>query len=177
MWYSKQPVVLTEAVLGIRSPRPPRLPHVYFSPIRNGGEAFIWRDVSESCSGATTCPTLCDPVNCSMLGFPVLHCLSASVSFPMSLFLASGGLSFGASASASVLPINIQDWFPLWLTGLISLPSKGLSRVFSNTTVQKHQSFSAQPSLWSNSHIHTWLLENHSFDYIDLCQQSDVSGF
>ena len=59
----------------------------------------------------------------------------------------------------SVLPVNIQDWFPLGLTGLISLLSKGLSRVFSNTTVQKHQFFSAQPSLWSNSHIHIWLLE------------------
>ena len=60
---------------------------------------------------------------------------------------------------SSILPMNIQDWFPLGLTGLISLQSKGLSRVFSNTTVQKHQFFCAQPSLWSNSHIHTWLLE------------------
>ena len=83
----------------------------------------------------------------------------ASVSFQMSQFLASDGQSIGVSASASVLPINIQDWFSLGLTGLISLPSKGLSRVFSNTTVQKHQFFSAQLSLWSNSHIHTWLLE------------------
>ena len=65
----------------------------------------------------------------------------------------------GASASASVLPVSIQDWFPLGLTGSISLQSKGLSRVFSNTTVQKAQFFRAQPSLWSNSHIHTWLLE------------------
>ena len=65
------------------------------------------------------------------------------------------GQSIGASASASVLPVNIQDWFPLGLTGWISLKSKGLSRVFSNTTVQKHQFFGAQLSLWSNSHIHT----------------------
>ena len=65
----------------------------------------------------------------------------------------------GASASASVLPMNIQGWFPLGLTGWISLQSKGLSRVFSNTTVQKHQFFSVQPSLWSSSHICTWLLE------------------
>ena len=65
----------------------------------------------------------------------------------------------GISASASVLPMNIQDWFPLGWTGWISLQSKGLSRVFSNTTVQKHQFFSAQPSSQSNSHIHTWLLE------------------
>ena len=76
-----------------------------------------------------------------------------------SQLLASGGQSTGALASASVLPMNIQDWFALGLTGLISLLSKGLSRVFSNTTVQKHQFFGAQPSLWSNSHIHTWLLE------------------
>ena len=66
--------------------------------------------------------------------------------------------NFGVSASASVLSMNIQGWFPLGLTGLISLQSKGLSRVF-NTTVQKHQFFGAQLSLWSNSHIHTWLLE------------------
>ena len=79
--------------------------------------------------------------------------------FPMSQFFASGGQSIGVSASASVLPVNIQDWFPLGWTSWISLQSKGLSRVFSNTTVQKHQFFSAQPSLWSNSHIHTWLLE------------------
>ena len=67
--------------------------------------------------------------------------------------------SIGASASASVLPMNNQGWFPLEFTGLISLLSKGLSRVFSNTTVWKHQFFSAQPSLQSKSHIHTWLTE------------------
>ena len=82
----------------------------------------------------------------------------------MSQFFASGGQSIGASASASVLPVNIQDLFPLGLTSLISLLSKGLSRVFSNTTVWKHQFFGAQPNLWSNSHIRTWLLEKlHSF--------------
>ena len=73
----------------------------------------------------------------------------------MSWLFTSGGQSIGASASASVPPINIQDLFPLGLTGLISLLSKGLSKVFSNTTVQKHQFFETQPSLWSNSHIHT----------------------
>ena len=67
--------------------------------------------------------------------------------------------SIGVSASASVLPMNIQDWFPLELTGLTSFQSKALSRVFSNTTVQKHQFLGAPFSLWSNSHIHTWLLE------------------
>ena len=70
----------------------------------------------------------------------------------------SGGQGIGASASALVLPMNIQDGFPLGWTGWISLQSKGLSSVFSNTTVQKHQFFGAWPSLWSNSHIHTWLL-------------------
>ena len=70
----------------------------------------------------------------------------------------------GVSASASVLPMNIQDWFPLGWTGWVSLLSKGLSRIFSNTTVQKHQFFGTQPSLWSNSPIHTWLLKKQSFN-------------
>ena len=77
----------------------------------------------------------------------------------MSWLFTSGGQSIGVSASASVLTVNIQDWFPLGWTGLISLQSEGLSRVFSNTTVRKHQFFSAQPFLLSNSHICTWLLE------------------
>ena len=88
-----------------------------------------------------------------------LQSFPASGSFQMSHLFASGGQSIGPSALASVLPMNIQDWFPLGLTGLISLQSKGLSRVFFNTTVQKHQFFGAQPSLWSNSQIHTCLLE------------------
>ena len=80
--------------------------------------------------------------------------------FSMSqLFAALRGQSFGASALASVLPMNIQGWFPLVLTDLISLQSKELSTVFSNTTVQKHQFFRAQSSLWSNCRIRTWLLE------------------
>ena len=122
--------------------------------------------------------TLCDPMNCSMPGFPVLHylpefaethviwagnaiqpsrpvtpfssCLQffpASGSFSMNQLFVSCGQSTRASASASVLPMNIQSWFPLRLTSLISLLSKGLSRVFSSTTVRKHQFFSAQPSL------------------------------
>ena len=88
-----------------------------------------------------------------------LQSFPTSGSFPRSQFFASGGQSIGVSASASVLPMKIQDWIPLGWTAWISLQSKGLSRVFSNTTVQKHQFFCAQPSLWSNSHIHTWLLE------------------
>ena len=88
-----------------------------------------------------------------------LQSFPAPRSFPMSQFFAWGGQSTGVSASASVLPMNIQDSFPIWWTGWISLQSKGLSRVFSNTTVQKHQFFGAQLSSQSNSHIHTWLLE------------------
>ena len=88
-----------------------------------------------------------------------LQSFPASGSFPMSHFFTSDGQSIGVSASVSVLPMNIQGWFPLGWTGLIFLQSKGLSRVFPNTTVWKHQFFSAQPSLWSSSHIHTWLLE------------------
>ena len=83
----------------------------------------------------------------------------ASGSFPMSQLFPSGGQSIGVSASTSVLPMNTQDWSPSEWTGWISLQSKGLSRVFSKTTVQKHQFFGTQLSLESNSHIHTWLLE------------------
>ena len=84
--------------------------------------------------------------------------LPASGSFLMSQLFIWGGHSIGVSTSASVLPMNTQDWSLGW-TGWISLQSKGFSRVFSNTTVQKHQFFGAQFSLWSNSHIHIWLLE------------------
>ena len=85
--------------------------------------------------------------------------LPAWGSFPMSQLFAWGGQSTGVSASASVLPMNTQDWSPLGWTDWISLQSKGLSRVFSNTTVQKHQFFGVQLSSQSNSHIHTWPLE------------------
>ena len=130
-----------------------------------------------------------DPMSCSMPGLPVHHQLpeptqthvhwwchptiSSSVSpfsscpqsfptsgsFPMSQLFPSGGQSIGVSVSASVLLKNTQDWSPLEWTGWISLQSKGLSRVFSNTTIQKHQFFGAQFSSQSNSHIHTWPLE------------------
>ena len=96
---------------------------------------------------------------------PVIHFSSCLQSFPasgsllMSQLFVSGGQSIRASSSASVLPMNIQSWSPLGLTGLISMLFKGLSSVFSNTTVQKYLFFGAQPSLQSNSHIHTWLLE------------------
>ena len=102
--------------------------------------------------------------------------LSQHQSFPVSQLFASGVQSIGVSASTLVLPMNIQGWFPLGLTGLISLLSKWLSRVFSSTTVWKLQFFSAQPSLWPNSNIQTWLLEK-PYICMDFGQQSDVSAF
>ena len=111
---------------------------------------------------------------------PFSSCLQsfpASRSFPVSQLFASRGQNIGTLASASVLLMNIQDWFPLRLSGLISLQSKGLSRVFSNTTVQKHQFFGAQPFYCpALTSIHDYW-KNHSFDYMDLCWQSDVSAF
>ena len=142
------------------------------------------------CSFAQSCLTLCDPTDCSIPGFPVLHYLLkfaqmcplsqwchstilsslipfssypqsilASGSFLMSQLFTSYGQSIGALASASVLPMYIQDWLPLGLTSLIFLMFKEHSGVFSSTTVKKHQFFGAQPSLWFISHIHIWLLE------------------
>ena len=100
----------------------------------------------------------------------------ASEFFPMSQLFTWGGQSIGVSASALVLPMNTQDWSPLGWAGWISLQSKGLSRVFSNTIVQKNQFFGTQLSSQSNSHIHTWPLENHCLDYTDICWQSNVSA-
>ena len=103
----------------------------------------------------------CHPIILSSIS-PFCSCpqsFPASGSFQMSQFFTSSSQSIGVSASASVLPVNIQDWFPLGWTSWISLQSKGLSRVFSNATVQKHQFIGTQLSLQSNFHIHTWLLE------------------
>ena len=115
------------------------------------------RAYSNSCPSSRWCIST---ISSSVIPFSsCLQSFPASGSFLMSWLFTSGGQSTGVSASASVLPMNIQDWSPLEWTGWISLQSKGLSRVFSNTTVQKHQFFSTQPSLWSNFHIHTWLPE------------------
>ena len=143
------------------------------------------------CSVAKLCLILCDLMDCSTPGFPVLHhlpefpqthvhwvgdaiqpphtlchpiVLLPSIFLSIRVFSSELALrirwpNYWSFSSASVLPMNIQDWFPLGLTGLISLQSKGFSRVFSWTTIQKHQFFSTQLSVWSNSHIHTWLLE------------------
>ena len=112
---------------------------------------------------SNSCPSSrwCHPViSSSVVPFSsCLQSLPASGSLPMSQLFASGGQSTGVSDSASVLPMNTQDWSPSGWTGWISMQSKGLSRVFSNTTVQKHQFFGAQLSSQSNSHIHTWPLE------------------
>ena len=141
-----------------------------------------------SCSAAKSCLILCHPMDCNTPGFWVLHYLQefaqARVHWvgdaiqpshhllspsPFDLSLTSIRVFSNVSALgirwqsigalASVLSMNIQGWYPLGLTGLISLLSKGLSKVFSNTTIWKHQFFDTQSSLWSNSHICTWLLE------------------
>ena len=115
-----------------------------------------------ACSNSCPLSRWCHPTVSSSV-VPFFSCPQSfppSGSFLMSQFFASGGQRIGVSAS--VLPMNIQCWFPLGWTGWISLQSKGLSRVFSSPTVQKHQFFSTQPSLWCNSHIRTWLLEKNS---------------
>ena len=116
---------------------------------------------AEACSNSCPLSQWCHPtIWSSVIPFTsYLQSFPASGSFLMSWLFVSSGQSLGASASASVLPRNIQDWFPLGLTGLTSLQSKGFTKVFFNTTVQKHQFFSSQPSLGSNSHIRAWLLE------------------
>ena len=115
------------------------------------------RIYSKSCLSSQKCrPTISSSVS------PFSSCrqsLPASGSFPMSRLFTSGDQSIGVSTLVSVLPMKIREWFPLGLTSWISLLFKGLSRVFSSTTVQKYQLFGTWPSLWSNSHIHTWLLE------------------
>ena len=127
--------------------RPHGLQHPCPSP-------FSWV-FSNSCPLSQWChPTISCSVSLfssCLQSFPAFRC------FPVSWLFTSGGQNIGASAS--VLPMNTQDWSPLGWTGWISLQSKGLSRVFSSTTVWKHKFFGIQPSLWSNSHIHTWLLE------------------
>ena len=113
-----------------------------------------------ACSNSCPLSQWCHPtISSSLVPFSHLQSCPASGSLPMSQLFASDGQSIGVSASASVLPMNIQDWFTLGSTGVISLQSKGLSRVFCNTTAQKHHFFGTQLSLWSNSHIHTWLVE------------------
>ena len=114
-----------------------------------------------ACSNSCPLSQWCHPtISCFVIPFSsCLKSFPASGYFPVSQFFPSGGQRIGVSASASVLAMKIQNWFPLGSTGLISLQSKRLLRVFSNTTVQKHQFFGPQLSLESNSHIPIWLLE------------------
>ena len=116
------------------------------------------------CSNSCPLSWWCHPtISSSVVPFFCPQSFPASQSFPATQLFTSDGQSIGASASASVLPMNIQGCFPLGLTGLISLQSKGLSRVSSSTTIQEYQFFGAQPSLWSNSPVHDYW-KNHSFD-------------
>ena len=122
---------------------------------------------SNSCPLSRWCHPIISP---SVIPFsPCLQIVPASGPFPMSQLFTADGSSIGALGLASVLPMNIQGWFPLGLTSWSPWSSRNTLRVFSSTTVQKHQFFS--------SHINTWLLENHSFDYMNLCWQSNVSAF
>ena len=154
----------TRIAIGIQFSSVQSLSHVWLfvTPWTAAHQASV--SITNSWSLLNSCPLSrwCHPTISSSV-IPFSSCpqfLPASGrDFPMSQLFASGGQSIGVSASASVLPMNIQDRFPLGLTGLILLQSQGLSRVFSNTIVQKHQFFSAQLSLWSNSYMHAWLLE------------------
>ena len=128
-----------------------------------------------ACSNSCTSSQWCHPtILSSVVPFSCLQSFPASV-FSNESVLQISGQSTRVSASASVFPMNIQDWFPLGLTGLI-LQSKGLARVF-NTTVQEHQFFSTQLSLWFNSHICTWLLDKPQLWLDRPCWQSNVSAF
>ena len=133
---------------------------LFATPWTAGHQASLSITISQSLLKFMSIELMIPSISSSATLF--LFCLQsflASGSFPMSRLFAAVGQSTGTSASALVLPINIQGWFPIGFTGLISLQSKGLSRVFSNTTVQNHQFFITQPSKWSNSHICTWLME------------------
>ena len=129
------------------------------------------RAFSNSCPSSWWChPTISSSV---LLFSSCLQSFLASGSFPLSQFFTSDGQSIGASKS--VIPKNIQGWFPLGLTGLFSSMSKGLKSLLQDHS-SKASILGAQPSLWSNSQIHTWLLEKPQL-YTDLCEQSDVSAF
>ena len=137
------------------------LSHVqlFVTPSTVACQASLSFTISQICSDSCPLSQWCHPtISSSVASFSSCpQSFPASGSFPVSRLFTAGGQSIGASAS--VLSMNILDLFPLGLTGLISLLNKGLSRVFSSTTVRRHQFFGAQPSLWFNSHTHTWLLE------------------
>ena len=133
--------------------------------------------IPEACSNSCPSSHWYHPtISSSVVPFSCLQSFPASGSFLMNQFFTSGGQSIEVSALASLFPMTIQDWFPLGLTCLIFLQSKGLSRVFSNTNYPTLQFFGTQLSSQSKSHIHIWLLEKPSL-WMNLCQQSNISGF
>ena len=136
---------------------------LFLTPWTAAHQASLSFTVSWSCSNSCLLMWWCHPtISSSVVPFSsCLQSLQESGSFPRSQFFTPGGQSVG------VLPENIQDWFPLGWTGWISLQSRELSRVFSNTTVQKHQFFGTQPSLWFNTHLYMSTGKKHSFDYMD----------
>ena len=142
---------------GLRHTALHHLPQFAQTHVRRGGDA-----IQKSCPLSSPSPAFN---------------LSQHQSLPVSQIFTSGGQSIGVSASASVLLKNIQRWFPSGWTGWIYLQSKGFSRVFSNTTIQKHQFFVSQPSLWSSYHIHTWPLEKPNSDFTNPHLQSNVWAF
>ena len=167
--------------------------------------AILWNSAFWWCSVAQSCPTLCDPMAASLsvphhlLKFAQVHVhyindaiqpshpltlfsfcpqsFPASGTFPISRLFTSDDQNTGVSASASVLPMNIQGLFPLRLAGLISCLSRGLSGLFSSTTVGRHQFLGILPSLQPSSHNHNDHWDDHSLDYMDLCWQSNVCAF
>ena len=132
----------------------------WLSHVRLSAAQGLQHTRHQACSNSCPLSQWCySTISSSVASFSsCLQSFPASGSFPMSQLFKSDGQSIGASVSASVLPMNIQGWFPLGLTGKTSLLFMGLSRVFSNTTIQKHQFFITQPSLWSNFYIKTGML-------------------
>ena len=164
----KEPHTVSSHYLFFLFPQSLHLLHFSHSVVSNSLRPHELQHARPPCPSLTpgvhpnSCPSSrwCHPAISSSVVFSSCpQSLPASESFPLSQLFAWSGQSIGVSALASVLPKNTKDWFPLGRTGWISLQSKGLSRVFSNTTVQKHQFFSAQLSSQSNSHTHIWLLE------------------
>ena len=149
---------------------------LFATPWTTACPASLSSTISQNCLNSCSLNWWCHPnISSSVARFSRCpQSFPASGSFPVNWLFASDGQSIGASASASVLPVNIQGWFPLGLTGLISLQSKGLPRIFSSTTVRKHYFFGTQPSLRPalTSVRNYW--KNHSFNYTGLSWQSDV---
>ena len=174
--FNRSEVVLTSSPVMLSSVQSLICVRLFATPWTAAHQAFLFTTNSQSLPNSCPLTQWCHPtISSSIIPFSSrLQSFPASGSFPMSQFT-SGGQSIGASASA--IPMNIQDWFPLGLTGLLSLLSKGLSRVFSNTTVQKHKFFGAQVLYCQTLTSIHYYWKNHSFDKMDLCQQTNGSVF